>query len=75
MWKNIAGFEVWIEDGIIIRGVIDGATVYPYKKHFDWRPDPYKGRVYTWTGGYDKVDALTVDAFRRGINADRIVMM
>lgn len=75
MWKKIVGFDCWVEDGIVVRSMVDGKTVYPYRKHFDWRPDPYKERIYTWTGGWDKAEDLTIDAFRRGLKADRIALM
>lgn len=61
-WHTIAGFKVYIEDGMITRGLSDDSQrpLYVYRK----------SRIR----GYDKEDRITPDAFRAGVSRGTIIM-
>lgn len=62
-WHTIAGYEVYIEGGRVLRGLKDGGqlTAYPYR----W--DKKNG---CWTN----CSGLTVDAFRAGVRRESVTM-
>lgn len=64
-WHKICGWEVWVEDGYVLRGTCGDRnnsriTVYPYRKASD--------------GGWDNCSGLSVNAFRAGVNRGTITM-
>lgn len=52
MFKQVAGYEVYIENGYIIRGIKNGVTAYVYRQVKD---------------GWKKEDKITEAAFRSGV--------
>ena len=63
-WHTIAGYEVYVENGRILRGLNGSGdkTLYPYR----WNKQ-YDSRVND--------SGLTVDAFRAGIRRGTIEML
>lgn len=61
-WHTIIGYKVYIENGMIVRGLSDDSQrpIYVYRK--------------SRFGGYDKEDRITPDAFRAGVNRGTIIM-
>lgn len=55
-WHKVAGWEVYVEDGKVIRGIHrgDAVSVYPY--------------FYSRYGGWDLCQTLTPDALRARLN-------
>lgn len=31
-WHTVHGQEIYVEEGVVVRGVSDGRTTYPYRK-------------------------------------------
>lgn len=64
-WHKIYGYDVYVEDGCVVRGVTD-----------DWK----QGLRTTWVyraskyGGWDSAGKVTVDAFRAGVRRGTITM-
>ena len=64
-WHKLCGYDVYVEDGYVVRGVTD-----------DWK----QGLRTTWVyraskyGGYDSAGKVTVDAFRAGVRRGTIIM-
>lgn len=60
-WKVISGYEVYIEDGKVLRGISSrNTTVYPYRR--------------CRHGGWDNVSGLSMAAFRSGVRRGTIEM-
>lgn len=61
-WHKIAGYEVYMEDGLIVRGMSDDRkrSVYVYRM--------------SRLGGWDLEYNITPDAFRAGVRRGRIKM-
>lgn len=64
-WHEIMGYRVWVEDGMILRGM---------KK--DYNNSWIACYVYRESrrGGFDKEEKITVDAFRAGVRRGTIWM-
>lgn len=62
-WHVIAGYNVYIEDGMIVRGLTDDKQrpLYVYRR--------------SRFGGYDREDKVSPDAFRAGIKRGTIIMV
>lgn len=61
-WHEIAGYTVFVENGEIVRGMTSD------KQRTTWC---YR---YNRSGGWDKEDSITVDAFRAGVRRGTIKM-
>ena len=64
-WRDICGYEVWVEDGKIMRGMVkdrNGSKVAAW---------PYRACK---TGGWSNCSGLSVDAFRAGVWRGTIIM-
>lgn len=64
-WHKVYGYDVYVEDGKILRGVDTDANgsqipVYPFRACRD--------------GGYTATGAITVNAFRSGFSRGTIIM-
>ena len=59
-WKKVCGYDVYVEDGMVKRGITsDGQRpLYLYRKA--------KG------GGWDSTSPMTIAAFRAGVNRETI---
>ena len=57
---NLRFYEVYVEGGIVKRGISDGCTAYPY-------------RVSRY-GGYDIDTHMTLDALRAGLSRETIIL-
>lgn len=64
-WHKICGYDVYVEDDRVLRGVTD---------------DRNRGPRTTWVyrtsrhGGYESAGKVTVDAFRAGVRRGTIIM-
>lgn len=74
-WHAICGYNVYVEDGRVMRGVSGGqnpTTTYPYRTHYEWHDDiGGKKRV---ANGWDNCSGITVDAFRAGVRRGTVNM-
>lgn len=52
-WRKICGIQMYVEDGKIVRGEINGQTVFPYRWDKNY-------------GAWSSAGKITVDAFRSG---------
>lgn len=61
-WHTIAGYEVYVEDGFIVRGISDDhqKPLYVYRS--------------VRSGGYDREYNITPDAFRAGVRHGTIIL-
>lgn len=73
-WHTICGYEVFVEDGCIIRGVVGSGnaqkTAYPYRQCWS-----FNGLGERHPDGWDNCSGLSVDAFRAGVRRGTICMM
>ena len=59
-WRKACGYDVWVEDGRVLRGIDNGRTVYPYKT--------------SKSGGWDK-GTPTIETLRAGLHRGSWRMM
>ena len=62
MWKVVCGYDVFVEDGVIVRGMNGDGTKATYVYRKDRK------------GGWNKEDKITVEAFRSGVRRGTIQM-
>ena len=65
-WHIVSGYHVYVEDGFIIRGIVDKGTSHE-------RP----AYVYRWTPRWklwNRSIIITVNAFRSGVRRGTIMM-
>ena len=60
-WHVINGIDVFVEDGIVKRGVVNDTTVYPYR---------WDASLNCWSS----CSGLTIAALRAGMNRGTITM-
>ena len=60
-WHSIGGYTVYVDGGLVNRGVTGGRPIYPYRV----RPD----------GVWTKDKGMTVAAFRAAVRRDTARMM
>lgn len=60
-WHIFYGMEVYVENGRVIRGLLNGKRVHPFRK----------GRR---AGEWDGVSGISVSAWRAGMNRGTIIM-
>lgn len=63
-WHTICGYEVYVEDGYILRGV----------SSTDWRQVPTHVYRACKPSGWSSTGPITVDAFRSGVRRGTISM-
>ena len=63
-WRAICGWDVYIEDGFVVRGVSSGPDVVPV---YPYRKDRH--------GGWNSCSGLTVAAFRAGVKRGTVRLM
>ena len=55
-WHKVYGIDVWVENNVVIRGIIDNKCVHPFR----WND---KGGYWNNESGYN-----TLDSVRSGLN-------
>ena len=60
-WHMIMGFKIYVEDNKVLRGIDDNRTVYPYR---------WDNRLKCW----NECSGISVSAFRKGLNEERMKM-
>lgn len=63
-WHNIAGYSVWVEDGLIRRGTLGEGVTYRPAWPYRWSKE-----CRAWVK-----EVLTPDAFRAGVRRGTIKM-
>lgn len=61
-WHSICGYDVYVEDGFILRGVKDNGQLPSYV---------YRACRY---GGWGKEERISIEAFRAGVRRGTIIM-
>lgn len=64
-WHKLCGYDVYVEDGRVLRGVTDDRNHGP---RTTW---VYRASKF---GGYESAGKVTVDAFRAGVRRGTIIM-
>ena len=59
-WHSVCGFDVYVENGIVKRGIVGGCTAYPCRK--------------SKYGGWVIDTHMTLDALRSGLLRDTVII-
>ena len=59
-WHTVYGYDVYVEDGQVKRGIVKGCTAYPCRKS-----------IY---GGWSVDTHMTLDALRAGLSRETIII-
>ena len=73
-WHIIAGYDVYVEGGKILRGVLGFVCARPYRKEYGTQYDDSMRKVRVWTGGWNECAGISVSAFRAGVKRGTITL-